>query len=200
VDTLFVFFNERPPLSSLPLHLQSMVGRNGLFSGYKSQRTKGHGKKKKDRTGGGTKRDRTGKVLVPQPAANPRAFTAIVFVLNEEDWAETQTRKKNRGRGKESQNRGVERDTEKKQGDRGKPNRAQNKAKKKHRKKRKIKEQHSEGYWFSPLFLSLQKTQNQQPIHSRPASLSSSWFQKSLRKTKRKRRQSEHKRKIKGKP
>jgi len=127
------------------------------------------------------KRDRTGKILVPQLAANPRAFTAIVFVLNGEDWAETQTRKKNRRRGKESQNRGAERDTEKKQGD-------------------KIKEQHSEGYWFSPLFLSLQKTQNQQPIHSRPASPSSSWFQKSLRKTKRKRRQSEHKRKIKGKP
>jgi len=83
-------------------------------------------------------------------------------------------------------------------GDRGKPNRAQNKAKKKHRKKRKIKEKHSEGYWFSPLFLSLQKTQNQQPIHSRPATPSSSWFQKSLRKTKRKRRQSEHRRKIKG--
>jgi len=41
VDTLFVFFNGRPPLLSLPLHLQSMVGRNGLFSGYKSQRTKG---------------------------------------------------------------------------------------------------------------------------------------------------------------
>jgi len=120
--------------------------------------------------------------------------------LNGEDWAEAQTRKKNHGRGKESQNRGAERDTEKKQGNRGKPNRAQNKAKKKHRKKRKIKEQHSEGYWFSPLFLSLQKTQNQQPIHSRPASPSSSWFQKSLRKTKRKRRQSENRRKIKGKP
>jgi hypothetical protein len=34
VDTLFIFFNGRPPP---PLHLQSMVGRNGLFSGYKSQ-------------------------------------------------------------------------------------------------------------------------------------------------------------------
>jgi len=51
VDALFIFFNGRPPP---PLHLQSMVGRNGLFSGYKSQRTKGHkgmGKdKKKPRT------------------------------------------------------------------------------------------------------------------------------------------------------
>jgi hypothetical protein len=54
--------------------------------------------------------------LVPQPAANPRAFTAIVLVFNGEDWAETQTRKKNHGRGKESQNRGAERDTEKKTG------------------------------------------------------------------------------------
>jgi len=33
------FFNGRPPP---PLHLQSMVGRKGLFCGYKSQRTKGH--------------------------------------------------------------------------------------------------------------------------------------------------------------
>jgi hypothetical protein len=33
--------------------------------------------------------------LVPQPTENPRAFTTIVFVLNGEDWAETQTRKEN---------------------------------------------------------------------------------------------------------
>jgi hypothetical protein len=37
-----------------------------------------------------------GKILVHQPAA-PRAFTTIVFVLNGEDWAETQTKKKNWG-------------------------------------------------------------------------------------------------------
>jgi hypothetical protein len=47
MEALFIFFNGRPPP---PLHLQSMVGRNGLFSVYKSQRTKGHrgtvGKKK----------------------------------------------------------------------------------------------------------------------------------------------------------
>ena len=50
VDALFIFFNRRPPP---PLHLQSMVGRNGLFSGYKSQRTKGHRgakRKKKEQT------------------------------------------------------------------------------------------------------------------------------------------------------
>jgi len=39
VDTLLIFFNGHPPP---PLHLQSMVGRNDLLSGYKSQRTKGH--------------------------------------------------------------------------------------------------------------------------------------------------------------
>jgi len=44
VNARFIFFNGCPPP---PLHLQSMVGRNGfgrngLFSGYKSQRTKGH--------------------------------------------------------------------------------------------------------------------------------------------------------------
>ena len=50
MDTLFIFFNGRPPLPSLPLHLQSMVGRNGLFSGYKSQRTKGHREEKRGRT------------------------------------------------------------------------------------------------------------------------------------------------------
>jgi hypothetical protein len=54
VDTLFVFFNGRPPL---PLHLQSMVGRNGLCSGYKSQRTKGHRVKKKTELGGKKKRE-----------------------------------------------------------------------------------------------------------------------------------------------
>jgi len=50
VDALFIFFNGRPPP---PLHLQLMVGRNGLFSGYKSQRTKGH---KGDWEGGETEK------------------------------------------------------------------------------------------------------------------------------------------------
>jgi len=45
-------------------------------------------KRKGDPEQGRMKRNRTGKILVPQPAANPRAFTTIVFVLNGEDWAE----------------------------------------------------------------------------------------------------------------
>jgi len=91
VDTLFVFFNGRPPLPSLPLHLQSMVGRNGLCSGYKSQRTRGNqGGRKKDRSGEEEERQNQGKILVHQPAA-PRSIT-IVFVLNGEYWTEKQGR------------------------------------------------------------------------------------------------------------
>jgi hypothetical protein len=90
---------------SSPSSSGAVSGSNGfevVLNGWYSLAIKPE--KMRERKGGRTKRDRTGKILVPQPAANPRAFTAIVFVLNGEDWAETQTRKKNHGRGKESQN------------------------------------------------------------------------------------------------
>ena len=58
--------------------------------GGKRVKTKGLKKKKGDE-----ERQNPGKILVPQPARNPCAFTTIVFVLNGEDWAETQTMKKN---------------------------------------------------------------------------------------------------------
>jgi len=61
MDTLFIFFNGRPLLPSLPLHLQSMVGRNGLFSGYKSQRTKGRGEGKKRKNPKTEKKHRGGQ-------------------------------------------------------------------------------------------------------------------------------------------
>jgi len=95
VDTLFVFFNGRSPLPSLPLHLQSMVGRNGLCSGYKSQRTKGHrggkktelgGKKKREpgqepekkkTTGEGTQRDRTRALA--NTTSNPSCLYCHLF-------------------------------------------------------------------------------------------------------------------------
>jgi hypothetical protein len=70
VDTLFIFCNGRPPLPSLPLHLQSMVGRNGLFSGYKSQRTKGHReRKKKTEPGSETERNRTRENFGPSTSS-----------------------------------------------------------------------------------------------------------------------------------
>jgi len=65
-----------------------MVGRNGLFSGYKSQRTKGHRGGRKGQNRGVRRREtEPGKILVHQPAA-PRAFTTIVSVLEGEDRTE----------------------------------------------------------------------------------------------------------------
>jgi len=65
-----------------------MVGRNGLFSGYKSQRTKGQrGGRKRQNRGVRRRETKPGKILVHQPAAT-RAFTTIVSVLEGEDRTE----------------------------------------------------------------------------------------------------------------